>query len=243
MSFKASVKRALLQGLGRGVTVESITPLSPRVIRVRAQGSTLRGISFRPGDKIKVHVGGGAMRSYTPSRLDPETGTLELVVHVHGDSVGSRWATALGEGDEVRFVGPSRSVDGLADGPPWAMFYGDETAIGLAEIIHAQLAPGTPFLGAISADPDDLGAVSYLPLDGVARTEDHGVALVEHLAGAELPAGDGIIWLSGEASAVLALRAALLERGVPRKQLRIKPYWSVRGKAHRKQLERTVLRQ
>lgn len=239
MSF---IKGALVRGFGRSGTIEELAWLSPRVLRIGIRGADLTGVAFRVGDKVKIHVGEG-LRSYTPSSWDTETGTVEFVVHVHGDSAASRWARDLAAGDTVRLMGPARSVDGVVDAaPPWAAFYGDETTIGLVEAIAEALPAGTPLLGAVEVHGGDLAATGHLPIDGVTRNGTHGPALVQHLAQAPLPDGEGIVWLSGEAGSVLALRKALLDRGLERRQLRIKPYWSRKGKAHRKQLERTVLR-
>ena len=127
-------------------------------------------------------------------------------------------------------------------GDEHAAFYGEETTIGLAEFILDGLPAGTPTYGAIETHVADIAAVDGLSLDAVARTDLHGEALVAHLGRTELPATKGVVWLSGEAGSVLVLRAALLERGLERGQLRIKPYWSLQGKAHRKRLERTALR-
>jgi len=50
------------------------------------------------------------------------------------------------------------------------------------------------------------------------------------------------MWISGEATSLVPVKRTLLERGLPRSALIIKPYWSVKGKAHRKVLERGELR-
>ena len=191
--------------------------------------------------KIKIHVGDGQLRSYTPAAVNAEAGTMDVVVYVHGESPACLWARSLAVGDDMHFVGPASSMPGPAGRVPWAAFYGDETTLGLAEAITDALGPDTPVLGAIEVTPEDRAAVEPLRLDAVVRDGDHGTALVSHLADASLPEGPGMVWLSGEAGSVLALRGALLERGLTRGQLRIKPYWSLRGKAHRKELERTVL--
>ena len=192
--------------------------------------------------KIKLHVGGGEMRSYTPAAVDSAAGTMEVVVHCHGDSPASRWASALRAGDAASFMGPGASVAAPPSVLPWAGFFGDETTIGLVEALSREIPASTPIVGAIEAHAEDIASVAGLRVGAVERASRHGDALVAYLADLELPPGSGVIWLSGEASGVLALRQALLARGATREQLCIKPYWSLRGKAHRKELERTVLR-
>lgn len=239
--MKGVLQRSMARMIGKTTRVSAVSSPTPNLLRVRLEGRDLRGLSLRPGDKIKAHVGDGEMRSYTPSAVDPARGEMELLVHAHGDSAGSRWARALAPGHEVAFVGPSGSLDGrVAEGTAWIAFYGDETAVGLAEVILDALPPGTLVLGAVELAAADLGAVDALPVDAVERGGARGSALVRHLESLDVPAGEGTVFLSGEASSVLSLREALLTRGFSRQQLRIKPYWSVRGKAHRKRLEKTV---
>ncbi len=234
MSLSNTIRGAAARTFGKSARVTSVDTMSARVLRVRVSGPAIAGMDFSPGVKIKLHVGAGNMRSYTPASVDSTAGEMDVVVHVHGDSAASDWARGLKAGDEVSFMGPGKSVEGPSGPLPWAAFFGDETTIGLAEAIVDAHEDGTPILGAIE--------VASLPLAGVPRAQTHGEALVAYLDSLALPEGEGRVWLSGEASSVLALRKALLDRGVTREQLCIKPYWSVRGKAHRKELERTVLR-
>lgn len=169
---------------------------------------------------------------------------MDVVVHLHGKGPASTWVSELRGGERVSFFGPARSMpSAIDDDAPWAMFLGDETAMGLAVALTGACAPGTELFGAIELHTDDVASVDALglPLRAVPRADAHGAALVEWLAQTWVPPGDGVVWLSGEASMVLELRTALLERGLSRHQLRIKPYWSVRGPAHRKQLERGAL--
>lgn len=241
MSLSQTLRGAAARALGKSAHVEQIVAMSPRVFRVRLS-SRLAANEIPPGAKIKLHVGHGEMRSYTPVVPEGADGTMDVVVYAHAEGAACRWVRQLTVGDDVAFIGPSTSVRG-PDGPlPWACIYGDETAIGLAEALLGALPAGTPVVGALETGAEDAAALTDSRLDAVSRGQAHGDALVAHLKQLDLPPGDGVVWLSGEASAVLRLRQALLDRGVVREQLRIKPYWSLQGKAHRKKLERTVLR-
>ena len=76
-----------------------------------------------------------------------------------------------------------------------------------------------------------------LPLDAVVRGLTHGAELETWLEATPDLSGDGIVWLSGEAGTVLTLKKKLIQRGMTREQLKIKPYWSVKGHAHRKRIQ------
>lgn len=242
MAFSKSVQSFGVRALGHEAQVTDVRRLSASVVRVGLHSGRCLDAEFTAGCKIKVHVGEGEMRSYTPARIDASAGEMDVVVFAQGDSAASGWVNGLQPGHAVHFLGPASSVRPPQGDEPWAALYGDETAIGLAEALFAALRPGTPTLGAIETLADETQAAGHLPLVAVPRGNQLGAGLVEHARTTSLPAGPGVIWLSGEATSVLALREVWLERGVPRDRLRIKPYWSVRGKAHRKTLERTVLR-
>lgn len=232
-----SVPQRMTSAVGTQAHVVRTEWLSPSVLRVHLQGPQLVGWRGGPGDKIKVHVG-HVMRSYTPEHVDPARGRVSVVVHVHSaDTAGCRWARGLSAGHVVAFFGPARSMPRPTGTERWAAFYGDETTIGVAGALAAALPRGATVVGAIEVAAGDEAAVSALPFDAVTRGRTYGDALVAHANQlAEIPAS-GALWLSGEATSVLAVRAALLARGVSRSRLRIKPYWSVRGQAHRKSVE------
>ena len=182
MSLSQTLRGAAARALGKSAVVSSVRQLSPSIVRVQLHGSRLQGTQVPVGAKIKLHVGGGQMRSYTPAAVDASRGTMDLVVHAHSDSAASQWARTLREGDEVAFIGPASSVAG-PDGPlPWAAFYGDETTIGLAERIFEEIGDGTPRLGAIETAAADLPAVESLPLQGLARGEASGDAFGSSVA-------------------------------------------------------------
>lgn len=128
--------------------------------------------------------------------------------------------------------------------PSWAAFFGDETTVGAAKALLDALPAGTPVFGALEVDAQEKdGVAQWCPrVPAVARKHERGQALLDVLEQTQFPDDDGLVWLSGEATSLLALRRALLNRGLSRRSLCIKPYWSVRGKAHRKQLERGELR-
>ncbi len=218
-----------------------------RVTRVEASSPTVKRITWvsdldrdwSPGDKIKILVDAsdGVMRSYTPSRADASTGEMELIAHIHGGGPGSSWADALEVGDQFSFKGPVRSfpVD-LGASASWAMFFGDETTLGLLQALK-ESGVAARVLGAVEVEQGARGFGEVFDLDELSRQASRGDAIVAYAREVEIPDGDGVFWLSGEADSVVAIRKILIERGVERRRMHIKTYWSVRSKARRKQLD------
>ncbi|MCB9766179.1 MAG: siderophore-interacting protein [Alphaproteobacteria bacterium] len=240
--FTERVAEQAVRVFGQAVTVTEVEVLSARLRRLRLSGDAVRRMDWSPGHKIKLHVGGGVMRSYTPARVDLEAGWMDVVFYLHGSGPASDWATAAEVGASSVFLGPKRSMAGAGEPMAQALFLGDETTLGLAVALLEALPEGVAVTGAIELAPEDAPALAALglPLHAAPRAGGYGAALLRWLEAAPLP--EGMVWLSGEADSVLTLRDALLARGLRRSQLRIKPYWSTRGSAHRKTLERTALR-
>ena len=221
--------------------VLEIEDLSPNIRRIRLKGKPIEGIRWRPGDKIKI-AAGATLRSYTPARVDARAGWMDVVFFLHGNGAASDWASSVCVGDTTGFLGPARSMPTPEVVPDWAVFLGDETTIGLAMACLEALPQSVSISGAIELAATDAGALQSLglPLHPVLRGGAHGDALLSWLSGWSLPAGEGVVWISGEAGSVMALRKAFIARGVARSVLKIKPYWSTRGHAHRKELQRQM---
>jgi NADPH-dependent ferric siderophore reductase len=218
--------------------VTEVEDLSPRLRRIRLKGETLRGLKWKPGQKVKIQAG-PKLRSYTPARVDTSEGWMDIVFFLHGNGEASAWASAASEGQQTGFVGPASSMPLVDSTPVWALFLGDETTIGLAAALLESLPGSVDIDGVIELDESDCGALRAfgLPLGVALRKGPHGQALLDWLEDTELPSGDGVVWLSGEAETVRALKTVLLDRGMERSQLKIKPYWSIKGHAHRKAIQ------
>ena len=223
---KRRFKQGMFQRMSWSARLVAIERLSPRLRRLRFQSDALVGASWTPGDKVKVQVAEGVLRSYTPARLDAAAGWMDVVFFLHGSGPGSALAVDIQVGQEVRFVGPVSSMAGR-EAPEWAVFLGDESAAGLAQALLEALPEGTPTYGAIElaeADAPALGAMG-LELQAAARVHDRGAALAGWLDDFEPPAGEGVYWLSGHAATARALKAQLEARGVPVDSVCMKAYW------------------
>lgn len=228
----------------RTATVLHIEPLAPQIRLLRLGGPELIGFTADPGQKVKLRLSCGAKASYTPARVNPDAGWLDVVFHLHGnDGPLASWAAEARSGAQVSVLGPARSMAGPTGDEAWAIFLGDETTLGLAVALIDALPPEASILGALELAPGDVVAADRLrlPLPTIAREGGYGDVLRAWLADTEIPSGPGVVWLSGHAGTVVSLRQALLGRGVPRSLIKVKAYWSDHGHTHRKMLERTHL--
>ena len=217
--------------------VSVVQDLSPRVRCIRLKGPDIVGLEWSAGQKVKVRAN-GALRSYTPARVDSAQGWMDIVFFLHGNGPLSQWAAEASVGDEVHFEGPAKSMPGLQETPDWAIFLGDETTIGLAKAMIDALPKSVIAMGAVELDEEDVTAIEAfdLPLSPAIRRGQHGDPLIQWLEQADIPEGNGMVWLSGEAITVIALRQALNKRTSVHAQIKVKAYWSVKGHAHRKAL-------
>jgi NADPH-dependent ferric siderophore reductase len=216
---------------GRDASVSQVTWISPSIVRLRLAGPALRGLRLDPGDKVKLRVAEGVLRSYTPFAYDPDDGRFDLTLFDHGDGAAARWGRTAHLGTATTVVGPKSSL-GLAEGRDWAVFLGDESTLGLWRALADGLGPRAHVTGAVELDAVDLDAPAALdlPLDPVIRA-DRGDALSRWLATHAKPEGDGAYYLSGQADTVRRLRQQLLDAGTHPRRIQLKPYW---GKKRRR---------
>lgn len=113
--------------------VTEVSRYSPRFTRIELQSDAFRSGSWTPGAKLQLRPRRGTlgMRTYTPTRWDPESGTTQLIAFIHGDGPAARWFRLVQAGDTCEVFGPRRSIE-LGDVSAGAVFVGDETGVGLA---------------------------------------------------------------------------------------------------------------
>ncbi len=238
--FTTQIKKNVARAFARNGLVSRVERLAPELYRVVIRAD-FEGVHSQVGDKIKVDVGGG-MRSYTPSRFSAHG--LEFIVQAHATSAGSTWVRALSPGDEIRFFGPVRNFDlSLPNASERITFFGDGTAVGLFERFR-EANPQRDIRGVIELsreDGDSLRGATFLGAEVVCReSEEYGDALLNNARSKDWRSA-ALVFAVGEAESVKRLRDFFLtEAGFSRHQLRLKPYWSRYGKAHRKKLERTM---
>ena len=224
-----AIKRAILGVVGPKVAQPA------RVTEVRAISEHFRLIDLEvdqarlahggPVDKVKVNTSGWNVRTYTPVLQPHPPGRLRLLVYLHGDGPGARWAGSLGEGDATQIVGPKAA---LQVGHAPFVLVGDETSFATAMNFHAR-----PDVHAVfeTIHPQEaqqvltaLGVrnVSIVPKmqHGAHRAELH--RLVRHHMQI-LQTSQAI--LTGHAQAIQQVGRALKAEGA-RPDLQTKPHWA-----------------
>ncbi len=172
------------------------------------------------------------IRTFTPRRVDPEAGELDLRIVIHSGGLASEWAQSAGRGVPAAISGPGRGYTVDADAPAF-LLAGDETAIPAVSQLLEALPAETPVQVYVEvAHPDARLAVPDHPRATVEWCDlppgaSPGDALVAAVCGTNLVA-DTRVWAAGEAAAVQRIRRHLFEeRGLPRVQTWVRGYWKL----------------
>jgi NADPH-dependent ferric siderophore reductase len=200
--------------------------------------TTAKPATWTPGDKIRLAVGGLALRAYTPLQADGDA--LTILAHLAGTGPGSEWCARAEPGHECRMLGPQRSIE-LPKLDLAPLVVGDETSLGLY-LAQRATAPAP----ADAADAADLPTGIFEVDDPDAPTEalgHHGAppatfvtrrpgdGHLGQLAATVLDAlaarPDTRLCLSGRAQTIAALRRALKDAGLARRTAVAKAYWDV----------------
>ncbi|QNP68042.1 siderophore-interacting protein [Streptomyces roseirectus] len=190
------------------------------------------GLDWRPGSHVRVRVGELTLRSprdllRTYTVWDYDGDALELRVLEHGEGPGTRWAREVEPGTPVMFKAPEGRFT-PREGAPGHLFVGEETA-SVAFAAMARTLDGPCRAVVETGDPAD-----RLPIEADVTWLDRGTAsaadparLVEAVAAQEGLAPGTVAYLAGEARTCQAVKRHLLrERGWPRRDIVVKPFWT-----------------
>jgi len=228
------IERTLVKLVHREAEVLAAEQIGP-FVSVRLGGPALQRVSWQPGDKVQVQLGGWAWRTYTPLVWDAARGETELLVYRHGDARGANWAGGIGRGDRCAFVGPRRSLE-LARVERSAVIVGDETSLAMAASLgHGRRVVAGTYEVAYLFEVTDVRAAG-LAIERLGLTH---VTLIErrpddaHMPELERALDDlratrpaATMVLSGRAAAIQTLTRALRRREVPRARIVSKAYWA-----------------
>lgn len=232
----------------RRAIVASIEPLSPHMRRITFTGPDLAEFPWSgPAAHIKLippAPGTNAapipepdgprpttMRTYTPRRFDPATGTLTVDFVLHGAGPASTWAAHAAPGQQLTIMGPGRSYAVDPDAA-WYVLACDQTALPAVETILEALPPTTPATVYIEADD----AAEQRLLAGPAQTKAHwltrtptdapGAQLELALANHAWPPTPGRVYIGCESNAMRRIRPQVIERsGLTGDRVVARGYW------------------
>lgn len=217
----------------RSLTVSRITQPSPGFRRLTFTGADLDGFaSLGATDHVKVILGDGVRRDYTPRYFRPATADseaeLDIDFYIHDDGAASNWAATAVPGAAATIAGPRGSHL-----PP----------TGASRIVLAADESSLPaFARWIEMVPDDVEVLGFVELDNssdaayldpdhvhkarVVWLEKSAGSLEKALRGIGPIGDDTFVWIAGEATTLIPIRRYLRrELGLPKSQVKIDGYW------------------
>jgi NADPH-dependent ferric siderophore reductase len=237
--------RTLRDAVFLSATISEIERLTPRMRRVRFIGPRLRGLTWTPGQHVRLQVETlresvlrlhpyPVLRTYSIYDVDPGIGALDIVMVDHdGDpkdaTPARRWATVTSVGDHAHFTRPQGNFV-IRHDAPYHLFAGEETASVAFAAMLRSMRPTAEIYGVIEAAAE----IDHLPLATPLTRVERGDApaansavLADALRSLPLPEYPGIAYLAGEARTIQTLRKILItERGWDRREIRTKPFWT-----------------
>jgi len=213
------------------VSVTTTEMLSSSIKRVTFKG-VFPNVKFRIGQAIVIRIDETNYRNYTPSKWNSETGTFEVIFHLHNNGPGSECIKNLKPNDIIT-VGLPRGFNVYNKEAQYHFLFGDETCISVfksmkEEINHTE----NNYLGILELDnestevPEKLGLLVDVVPKSINKAE-HAIKALHNL--------DPEIWklwqnghfyLLGNAKSIQAFRKALKDKGISNKSIYTQPYWA-----------------
>lgn len=172
-------------------------------------------------------------RAYTPRHWNADTNELDVDFVIHGEGPASAWASAAKPGDTAVVSGQPSGAYLPDTDAEWYVILGDEAALPaigtLLEALPATMRAEV-IIEVLNADEEQpLTSPAQANITWLHRGNDTDLAgklLIDAVRNVELPAGDGRVWVSAEASIMREVRKHLLEdRQLDRSLIRTQGYW------------------
>lgn len=215
-----SAKGKLVRWFGsvvlRHARVMAAEDVGPGFRRLQLQGDTG---TPGPGDKLQVLLPTDDVRTYSPI-AEPD-GSIVLLGVERAGGPGAAWLSTVEVGATVSFAAPRRSLT-LPPGP--VILVGDETSVAVAAgferarpgSVHAVFQAQRPDAVEKAAQSVHLKPAHVAPREGLA-------SVVGAVLAARALAPNATVALTGGSELVVAVRAALRERGL--RDVKTKAYW------------------
>jgi len=114
----------------RTLRVAEIEYITERIRLIHLCGN-LSGFNYQVGYAVAILVGQRQLRNYTVSAIDVDKGTIEIIIHLHGNGPGSDFFHQLLIGDEVQ-MSTARGLKQYYASNSQHVFFGDETSLATA---------------------------------------------------------------------------------------------------------------
>lgn len=216
----------------RTVEVRRVERVTPKAVRITFGGDALEGFGTPLlGGHIKVALPGtDQVRAYTPRRFDAARRELEIEVILHGDSPGSRWATAARPGDAVDLRGPGGRGHTVDPSTSWHLLAGDACAVPAIGMVLEALPATARAIVVVEVDAaaEERPLPSLAPVQAwwVRAGEVPGEALETAVRSIDLPEGTGQVFLACESGIMRRIRQHLIQtRGLAPASLHTRGYW------------------
>ncbi|MBO9690266.1 siderophore-interacting protein [Chryseobacterium sp.] len=214
-------------------TVTHIESITSDLRRIYFEAD-LQDVQFEPAYAIGIRVSDRDFRNYSPFNFNSETGTFEVIFHVHDDkAVGSRFISRLSTGDSVRILIPR----GKRFFEPYAKIHfsvGDETSLGSSlSIKEAVEENGLQFI--CLHELEEASVLENLNLYGYHIPKNNTMRMIEALNDflreeKETISDDEVVfYLTGNGGRMSLIRKFLKARGVSPKCIKSQAYW-IEGK-------------
>ena len=224
----------LMEFMFTKVNVDSTEMTGPNLKTVRFKG-TFPNVKFKTGQAIIIRVDDTNYRNYTPSAWDSDSGTFDVIFHIHGNGPGSHFIENLKSGDQVS-IGLPRGFNIYRQAEKYHFFFGDESCISVFKSLKDQINyDNNNYLGVLELDNASFGAPEKLGLavDIVSKSEKKAEFAINALNKLESSVWElwrgGVFYLMGNARSIQTFTKALKEKGVQSKNIYSQPFW-VEGK-------------
>lgn len=213
------------------VNVSTIETPSPNIKIINFKG-TFPHVKFKIGQAIVIRIDDTNYRNYTPSKWNSETGTFEVIFHIHHNGPGSEFINNLKPNDQIT-VGLPRGFKIFNKEAQYHFFFGDETCISVFKSMKDEInRTENNYLGILELDelsveiPKKLGLVVDVVPKSIRKAESAIKSL--HNLDAEIWElwKNGYFYLMGNAKSIEVFRKALREKGVSNKSIHTQPYWA-----------------
>ena len=216
------------------VSVTATEMLSSNIKKVTFKG-VFPHVKFKLGQAIVIRIDETNYRNYTPSKWNSQTGTFEVIFHIHNNGPGSECIKNLKPNDIIT-VGLPRGFNVYDATAKYHFFFGDETCISVFKSMKDEInRTENNYLGILELDKTSIEVPAKLGLvvDVVSKSINKAEFAIQALHKLDPEIWNlwqnGKFYLLGNAKSIQAFRKVLKEKGVSNKNIYTQPYW-VEGK-------------